>query len=73
MFLKDHEFALITDEHRKWVLAVATRGDLEVSGLGMLRAAGRDNAQGGAADLCAAEGRRRVLRGIFGHIRRTRA
>jgi hypothetical protein len=29
-FLKDHEFALVTDEARKWVLGVATRSDLEV-------------------------------------------
>lgn len=28
---KGHEFALVTDLGRKWVLAVATRNDLEVS------------------------------------------
>jgi hypothetical protein len=34
-FLKDHEFALVTDEGRKWVLGVATRSDLEASSEGM--------------------------------------
>jgi hypothetical protein len=28
---KGHEFALVTDTGRKWVLAVATRNDLDVS------------------------------------------
>lgn len=30
-FLDEYEFALVTDPARKWVLAVATRGDLQVS------------------------------------------
>lgn len=30
--VREVEFALVTDAERKWVLAVATRSDLEVSG-----------------------------------------
>lgn len=28
-FMKVHDFALVTDQGRKWVLAVATKADLE--------------------------------------------
>lgn len=37
---KGHEFALVTDTGRKWVLAVATRNDLDVSTRASERAGG---------------------------------